>query len=93
MGFGQRDFSTDDGEDLVQPATVNEVFEGGVTADQNYTAYTAPRFMTCDVAGTLKYDDWEDNTITRNIIAGQLLPLRPKKLYQTGSTAKVILEW
>lgn len=92
--FGQVDFRTDEGEDLIQPSTVQERWTTA-SGDRTFTETDAPRFMTVDVGGTLVCEDWAGtpNSITRNVLQGQVLAFRPSKLTASGSTAEVILEW
>ena len=92
--FGKESFRIEEGDLLTEPSTVCKKWVPG-DGDLTFTQLTAPRFMTVLVSGDLKHDDWAGtpNTVVRPVIKGQIILFRPQKLYQTGSTAEVTLEY
>ncbi len=97
--LGQREFTGEGNDALVGCSTSQELW---VPGDGNITLgrgtgfdFPIPRFMTCNVAGTLVLTGWSTSeaAVTRNVVAGQVIHFRPKSITAAGSTAEVILEY
>jgi hypothetical protein len=63
--------------------------------DVDGSDFHIPRFITCNVAGTLICTGHSKSevAITRTLVAGQKLDFRPKSFTAIGSTAEVVLEY
>lgn len=48
-----------------------------------------PRAIFCNSAGTVRLRDALDNDITYTVVAGMILPIQPKRVLATGTTATV----
>jgi hypothetical protein len=97
--LGQREFTGEGNDALVGCATSQELWvpgDGDITLGRSAAFdFPIPRFMTCNVAGTLVCTGWSagESPLTRNVVAGQVIHFRPKSITAAGSTAEVILEY
>jgi len=97
--LGQREFTGEGNDALVGCATSQESWvpgDGSITFGRGAAFdFPIPRFMTCNVEGTLVLTGWSDGeaAVTRNVVTGQIIHFRPKSITAAGSTAEVILEY
>jgi len=85
---GNKDFRENE-KGLESPADIHELILAGGTAA--YTTATAPRCICANTSGTAVITDFEDTTITYNVIVGQQIPLRIKAI--SAGTAELIAWW
>ena len=61
-----------------------------ITPNDGVDLATVPRALYVNVAGTLVLHDKSGTAITYNVTAGQVLPLRVRRVLATGTTATVV---
>lgn len=65
-----------------------------VTPDDDTDLAKFTKGVICGVSGTLKVDTVDGQTVTLPasvVVAGQLLPIRVKRIHDTGTTADAII--
>jgi len=50
-----------------------------------------PRWIMCNVAGTVKMTDWGGTALTLTLLAGVFYPVRPVRIWATGTSATGII--
>ncbi|RLI51405.1 hypothetical protein DRO61_02630 [Candidatus Bathyarchaeota archaeon] len=97
--LGRRDFRNAGDEELIGCSTSQVLWtaaSGDVTFGHDSTSdYPPPRFITCNVPGTLNCTGWApgEAMVERVLVAGIPLHFRPMSITAAGSTAEIVLEW
>lgn len=79
--------------DWLRPSQVQETVGNSTTIGFNWEVAQGaipPIGWICKAAGTVTWNDWEDNTHSLNMSVGERLDIQPKSI-TTGLTAQVIL--